>query len=136
MIICNYKGFAIAVLLRNEHCPPHVHVDGIDWQIRIKFSFCHSDTEFWDAKPLVNKPTDSLINDICQELKKQNNLSKARKVWMTAVGTTCLDNKYWDSSSKNLNSRGQKILKSTYNESTNKTVIELAGSNNTVEISL
>jgi hypothetical protein len=31
MRICSYKGLVMVVMLRDEHCPPHAHVDGGRW---------------------------------------------------------------------------------------------------------
>ena len=42
MKVCSHKGLLIAVLTRNEHCPPHVHVGSANWDARFLFSFWHS----------------------------------------------------------------------------------------------
>ena len=42
MKVCSHKGLVIAVLTRNEHCPPHVHVGAARWDARFLFSFWHN----------------------------------------------------------------------------------------------
>jgi Domain of unknown function (DUF4160) len=42
MKVGQYKGRRIAVLTRDEHCPPHVHLDGGDSSARFEFSFWHN----------------------------------------------------------------------------------------------
>lgn len=39
MKVGTYKGHVISVFLRDEHCPPHVHVRGKQWDARFRFSF-------------------------------------------------------------------------------------------------
>lgn len=41
MKVCSHKGLVIAVLTRNVHCPPHVHVGTTKWNARFLFSFWH-----------------------------------------------------------------------------------------------
>ncbi len=48
-----YKGYAVVVMLRDEHCPPHVHVDGGRWSARFRFSFWHNGVELWDVVPMA-----------------------------------------------------------------------------------
>jgi hypothetical protein len=49
MNVCRYKGFSLVVMLRDEHCPPHVHVDAGTWSARFRFSFWHNGVELWDV---------------------------------------------------------------------------------------
>jgi len=51
MKVCNYKGLSISIMLRDEHCPPHVHVNTGAWNARFQFSFWHNDIELWDVVP-------------------------------------------------------------------------------------
>jgi hypothetical protein len=51
------QGLAMVVMLRDEHCPPHVHVDGGRWSARFKFSFWHNGVELWDV---ILMPVDRL----------------------------------------------------------------------------
>jgi hypothetical protein len=44
-----YKGRRIAVFTRDEHCPPHVHLDGGDWSARFEFSFWHNGVSLLDV---------------------------------------------------------------------------------------
>ena len=37
MKLCVYRDLVIAVLTRNEHCPPHVHVGTDKWDARFQF---------------------------------------------------------------------------------------------------
>jgi hypothetical protein len=45
MKICSYKGLSIVIMLRDEHCPPHVHVNAGPWNARFLFSFCHNEID-------------------------------------------------------------------------------------------
>ncbi len=38
MKVCSYKGLSIVIMLRDEHCPPHVHVNAGSWSARLQFS--------------------------------------------------------------------------------------------------
>ena len=35
----------MVIMLRDEHCPPHAHVDAGTWSARFKFSFWHNSVE-------------------------------------------------------------------------------------------
>lgn len=129
-------GYQIVVMFRDEHCPPHVHVDGKDWSMRIKFSFWNNDTEFWDTTPSRAKPNLRVIRMLCRELEKTNNLCKARQEWMKAVKQTCMDNGYWDLTNSKMGSQGNTIINSTYDTQKNITVLDLLHVNNKVEIKL
>lgn len=34
---------------RDEHCPPHVHVAGKEWDARFRFSFLDGHVALWDV---------------------------------------------------------------------------------------
>jgi hypothetical protein len=55
MKVCTHQGLQMAVLTRNEHCPPHVHVGSVDWEARFEFSFWHNGVRLWDVVPVKNK---------------------------------------------------------------------------------
>ena len=54
MKVCIYNGLVIAILTRNEHCPPHVHVGPQEWDARFEFSFWHNGVRLWDVEPVQN----------------------------------------------------------------------------------
>jgi hypothetical protein len=93
MHVADYNGWRIAVFTRDEHCPPHVHVDGDTWTARFKFTFWHNGVELWDIDPagsiISSKHQAGLISVIKQSLPR------ARDCWWRAVGDVCLINKLW-----------------------------------------
>jgi len=74
MKICTYHGLIIAVLTRNEHCPPHVHVGAADWEARFEFSFWHNGVRLWDVIPAQNQPTIAVLEGLRQALKNPQHL--------------------------------------------------------------
>jgi hypothetical protein len=60
MKVCSHKGLVIAVLTRNEHCPPHVHVGTTKWNARILFSFRYNDVRLW-VTPARNEPNVAVL---------------------------------------------------------------------------
>ncbi|NMZ40464.1 DUF4160 domain-containing protein [Pseudomonas proteolytica] len=91
-----YKGHVIAVLLRDEHCPPHVHVMGKDWDARFRFSFLDGNVALWDVDPERRRPSSSVLEGIRQTLMQQHYLARARRIWWEKLQTVCLDNHSWD----------------------------------------
>ena len=79
MKVCIYNGLVIAILTRNEHCPPHVHVGPQEWDARFEFSFWHNGVRLWDVEPVQNRPTDRLLEAIRQEIKKPEHHRLARE---------------------------------------------------------
>ncbi|MFJ2358999.1 hypothetical protein [Pseudomonas fluorescens] len=54
-------------MLRDEHCPPHVHVNAGAWNARFQFSFWHNDIDLWDVVPLSRRPTESVRRVMSQK---------------------------------------------------------------------
>lgn len=69
MKVCVHHGLVIAVLTRNEHCPPHVHVGTEQWDARFEFSFWHHGVRLWDVLPAQNTPSAALLEGLRQVLK-------------------------------------------------------------------
>ncbi len=36
MNVCRYKGLSLVIMLRDEHCPPHAHVNAGIWSVEIE----------------------------------------------------------------------------------------------------
>jgi hypothetical protein len=138
--VTHYRNYTLAILTRNEHCPPHVHVGGDDWEARFKFSFWHDDVCLWDVTPAKNQPKAALLEHLRQTLLKPANLRKARELWWSALSTMCLDNLMWQLETEEVVTpkaagRGaHKIVKATFEAGEYKTVLELDGNEEDVEI--
>lgn len=91
-----YKGYVISVLLRDEHCPPHVHVRGKDWDARFRFSFLDGRVELWDVNPERRRPPESILKGLRQALMQPHYLARARRIWWEKLQTVCLENHSWD----------------------------------------
>lgn len=96
MRIGTYKGYVIAVFLRDEHCPPHVHVKGTAWDARFRFSFLNGQVELWDVDPERCRPTAATLRGILQALMQPHNLARARRIWWETLQTVCLENHSWN----------------------------------------
>ncbi|MHB8201987.1 MAG: hypothetical protein ACYDD9_14385, partial [Acidithiobacillus sp.] len=70
MKVCTHRGLLIAVLTRNEHCPPHVHVGTDDWNARFEFSFWHNGVRLWDVMPIQESPSAGLLEEIRQAIRR------------------------------------------------------------------
>ena len=68
----------MAVLTRNEHCPPHVHVGSADWEARFEFSFWHNGVRLWDVVPVKNQPSVTVLEGLRQALKNDLKLRSAK----------------------------------------------------------
>lgn len=91
-----YKGYVISVLLRDEHCPPHVHVRGKEWDARFRFSFLDRRVELWDVDPERRRTPESILNGLSQALMQPHYLARARRIWWEKLQTVCLENHSWD----------------------------------------
>ncbi|WP_395610460.1 DUF4160 domain-containing protein [Pseudomonas sp. B22129] len=96
MRVGNYKGYVIAVFLRDEHCPPHVHVRGKGWDARFRFSFLNGRVELWDVDPQRRRPPVAVLEGIRQALLQPHYLARARRTWWNNLQTVCLENHSWD----------------------------------------
>lgn len=102
MRIGTYKGFVISVLLRDEHCPPRVHVRGAGWDARFRFSFLDDDVELWDVDPERRTPPGAVLLGIRAALMQRHYLARARRIWWEKIQTVCLENHSWDWSAAEL----------------------------------
>lgn len=142
MKVCTHKGLVIAVLTRNEHCPPHVHVGTAKWDARFEFSFWHDGLRLWDVTPAENEPSAAVLEELRQVIKQPSHLRRARELWWRSRQTLCLENQQWDSvagevvSPKGRRSGARVIQSSHFDAQAYKTVLQLAGHSSPVEIEL
>jgi len=142
MKVCIYNGLVIAVLTRNEHCPPHVHVGTDKWEARFEFSFWHNDVRLWDVVPAQNQPTVAVLEDLRQEIKLPAHLRRAREIWWSCLQTVCMVNQLWDIdadevvSAKDRRPGARAIEAARFEAKAFKTVLHLAGQSSPLEIEL
>lgn len=142
MKVCTYNGIDVVVLIRNEHCPPHVHAGTKDWDARFKFSFWHNGVDHWDVRPRENAPKTGVIEGLRATLEQPKNLEKARKLWWRALGTVCLDNKYLDPESyevldgKEAKEGMPSIHSSSFDEARYRTCFHISGDDEPLEFEL
>lgn len=142
MKICSYKGLSLVIMLRDEHCPPHVHVDAGTWGARFVFSFWHNAVELWDVVPLSRRPPLTVLEGLRQTLRQAIHLRRARRIWWTKLRTTCLGNQLWDGKINevvliNLDGRPiYRIASARYEIWSNSTQMDLEGAPQGVEIRL
>ena len=91
-----YKGYVISVFIRDEHCPPHVHVWGNEWDARFRFSFLNGDVELWDVEPERRQPPMAVLKEIRGAIMQRHYLARARRIWWEYLQTVCLENHCWD----------------------------------------
>lgn len=142
MKVCMHRGLVVAVLTRNEHCPPHVHVGTDDWDARFEFSFWHDGVRLWDVLPAQNLPSIALLEELRQVLKQAANLRRCRDLWWLSRQTLCLDKLQWDTVARAVVSPKQRrlgavtILSGRFDRSGYKTVLILVGDDQPLEILL
>lgn len=143
MKICTYKGLLMAVLTRNEHCPPHVHVGSARWEARFEFSFSHNGVRLWDVVPVHKQPTVAVLEGLRQALKKPANLHHARACWWASVQSVCLVNQCWDGLAQQVVSpqakaaQGRALIESaSFDVQRYCTILQLKGASSPVEIEL
>lgn len=133
MRISRYRGFVIAILTRNEHCPPHLHVGTSDWDARYQISFWHNGVSLWDVIPAKNAPTARLLEELRQVIKLTSNLRRARKLWWISRQTVCMDQLRWDSRTASVVSPKQEVANTLeiesaiYDVANYQTVLSLRG---------
>ncbi|NWA68471.1 DUF4160 domain-containing protein [Pseudomonas reactans] len=96
MRVGTYKGYVISVFIRDEHCPPHVHVWGNEWDARFRFSFLHGEVELWDVEPERRQPPMAVLKEIRGAIMQRHYLARARRIWREYLQTVCLENHSWD----------------------------------------
>lgn len=132
----------MVIMLRDEHCPPHAHVDGGTWSARFKFSFWHNAVELWDVVPHSSRPPVAVLEELRHALRQPAHLRRARGIWWDKLHTACLDNQLWDWESnevvvmKRLASTTYMIGSACYEPEENKTLLALIGAQEGVEIEL
>ena len=132
----------IAVLTRNEHCPPHVHVGCDQWDARFEFSFWHQGVRLWDVVPARNQPTAALLEQLRLLIMRPAHLRKAREVWWIAMHSVCLMNQRWDTKTGEVvmpsgeQRNAPMILAAYFDARTYTTALTLAGQAESVEIEL
>lgn len=142
MKVCTHKGLVIAVLTRNEHCPPHVHVGTAKWDARFQFSFWHNGVRLWDVTPAQNEPNVSSLEELRQVLKQPTNLRRARELWWLGRQTLCLENQQWDidaeevAGPKENRPEVRRIKAAWFDPQAYKTVLQLEGLSSLLEIEL
>lgn len=135
-----YKGYAVVVMLRDEHCPPHVHVDGGRWSARFRFSFWHNGVELWDVVPQGRRPALAILEGLRQALKLRVHL--ARRIWWSMLRTLCLEQQLCDWQANSVverSSAGRRVYlieSAHYEEQRNLTRLTLVGAAQGVEIEL
>jgi hypothetical protein len=87
-------GLHVELRTRDEHCPPHVHVENeaVPWEARLAFSFVSDAVRLMDVDPIDEAPSTRAIDRIKAAI--MNNLPKCRAAWWAKVGTCCLDNRW------------------------------------------
>lgn len=142
MRLFSYKGFPMLINLRDEHCPPHAHVDGGTWSARFKFSFWHNSVELWDVVQQSRRPPSAVLEGLRHGLRQPAHLRRARSIWWNKLQTACLDNQLWDSHDnevvvmKRITSTTYVIGSACYEPDKNKTLLALMGAPEGVEIEL
>jgi len=142
MKVCTHKGLIIAVLTRNEHCPPHVHVGTDKWDARFQFSFWHNGVRLWDVTPAQNEPSAAVLEGLRLALKQPAHLRRARELWWSSRQTLCLDNQQWDIkaeevvSPKESRASALDIVSARFDAQHYRTILQLAGQSSPLEIEL
>ena len=135
----------IAVLTRNEHCPPHVHVGHNGWDARFSFSFWHNSVNLWDVNPENMAPSKSVLEELRLIIEDPVNLRKARHCWWRVHSSTlkiCLNNKYWDPDNgeevdgKSARTGMPQIQSAMYNAARDVTTLTFVGGEEPLEIQL
>jgi hypothetical protein len=142
MKVCSHQGLVIAVLTRNEQCPPHVHVGTADWDARFLFSFWHNDVRLWDVVPTQNEPSAVALEALRRVLKQPENLRRARELRWRSSQTVCLGNQSWDLvarevvGTKDRRLGASAVLSARFDAEAYKTILQLARPSSPLEIEL
>ncbi len=74
-------ALVVELPLRDEHCPPHVHVENeeVPWEARFEFSFVSNAVTLMDLDPIQDAPSIKTIDRIRASITA--NLGKCRKEW-------------------------------------------------------
>lgn len=132
----------MAVLTRNEHCPPHVHVGSPQWDARFEFSFWHNGVRLWDVVPLQEKPNFALLESLRQALKHPPHLRRARECWWHSMQALCLVNQVWNEQTQEVASPQERrpaagvIQSAVFDVQRYRTILQVKGASSPVEIEL
>lgn len=87
-------GLHVELRTRDEHCPPHLHVENeeVPWEARLAFSFVSDVVRLMDIDPVEDAPGTRTIDGIKAAIA--TNLPRCRAGWWAKVGTGCLDNRW------------------------------------------
>jgi len=87
-------GLYVELRTRDEHCPPHVHVEDeeVPWEARLAFSFIGNAVRLMDVDPIEDAPSTRTIDRIKAAIA--SNLPRCRTEWWTRVSTCCVDNRW------------------------------------------
>jgi hypothetical protein len=87
-------GLHVELRTRDEHCPPHLHVENeeVPWEARLAFSFVSDVVRLMDIDPIEDAPGTRTIDRIKAAIAA--NLPKCRAEWWAKVGTCCIDNRW------------------------------------------
>ena len=142
MKVFTHQGLLVAVLTRNEHCPPHVHVGPPEWEARFEFSFWHNGVRLWDVVPVQSQPKAVVLESLRQAIKTPEHLRRARQCWWQSMQAVCLVNQAWDSVEQEVVSGQEKragarlIQTAVFDAQRNRTILQLKGVSPPVEIEL
>ncbi|HEL4182683.1 TPA: hypothetical protein ACXJTM_003747 [Stenotrophomonas maltophilia] len=142
MKVSRFRGFDLALMTRDEHCPPHLHVKSPDWEARFKFSFWHNNVCLYDVQPVSAKPPSKVLENLRQHLREPLILQSARQKWWHVMNSICLDNLYWNFhlgevvAPTKTNVGAVKIMSARYDGQRNITVLKLFGFVDDLEIEL
>ncbi|AZF39441.1 hypothetical protein C4J88_4698 [Pseudomonas sp. R4-39-08] len=142
MRIGAYKGYVISVFLRDEHCPPHVHVRGRAWDARFRFSFLDGDVELWDVNPERCRPPKAVLEELRKAIMQPHYLARARRIWWENLQTVCLENHSWNWETSELLpgliiQRGVYVIaRARHDVAGQKTILSLVRAPGSVEIEL
>ena len=142
MKVCTHRGLLMAVLTRNEHCPPHVHVGSADWEARLEFSFWHDGARLMDVVPPHRQPTVGVLEGLRQALRAPTHLRRARLCWWQAMQSVCLVHQLWDEQAGEVATPQDKrpgarlIEAAIFDAQRYRTILQLKGASSPVEIEL
>lgn len=143
MKICKLDGLSLVLMTRDEHCPPHLHVEGANgWTARFQFSFWHNNAFLWDVTPQNAVPGVPLTENLRLMLEAPANLRRAREKWWGMKSSVCLENLLWDMSrqtvfrSKTAGPDVRRIRRAFFVQQEYKTVLTLEGISSPLEIEL
>jgi hypothetical protein len=142
MKVCFHNGILVAVLVRDEHCPPHVHVGDSQWDARFEFGFWHQGVRLMDVTPSDRSPKASTLEVFRGVIKDPKHLRKARELWWRIHQSICLDNQCWDPikeqvvEPKKAARHAQAISSAHFDPERYSTILRLAGESDALEIAL